>query len=347
MAEKTRIIGIPRALAGYLYLPLWVSFFQSLGEQVVISGETTRATLDDGVRLAVDEACLPVKIYYGHVAQLIREKVDYLFLPRLVQVEKGAFICPKFMGLPDMIGAGIPGVKGLMDPLVDVRKKSLAQTAEEVGQKLGRPRFRSWLAFHKAVQVHQSFLECMRQEQAGLEELLPSWVGAKPRQARPTDLYFLRGNRPSVSAHDGLTVGVLGHPYNVYDPMVNMRLFKVLSGWGVKAVTADMMTPETIDRGRGYLPKDIFWTFGRHVAGAAYYWLNHGGVDGIIHLVSFGCGPDSLVGELLQRETARGHKTPFLLLTVDEHTGEAGFLTRVEAFLDMIRRKKEVASCPR
>ena len=31
---------------------------------------------------------------------------------------------------------------------------------------------------------------------------------------------------------------------------------------------------------------------------------------------------------------------PLLSLTIDEHTGEAGFVTRLEAFIDMLFRKK-------
>lgn len=62
-------------------------------------------------------------------------------------------------------------------------------------------------------------------------------------------------------------------------------------------------------------------------------------IDGIIYLACFGCGPDSLVGQIIQR---RVRKTPFMLVTVDEHTGEAGLVTRLEAFCDMIWRRKQV-----
>ena len=31
---------------------------------------------------------------------------------------------------------------------------------------------------------------------------------------------------------------------------------------------------------------------------------------------------------------------PLLNLTIDEHTGEAGFVTRLEAFVDMLFRKQ-------
>ena len=58
--------------------------------------------------ICVDEACLPVKAFFGHVAYLAG-KADALFVPRFVSIEHGAFICPKLMGLPDMIRARVPG----------------------------------------------------------------------------------------------------------------------------------------------------------------------------------------------------------------------------------------------
>ena len=71
---------------------------------------------------------------------------------------------------------------------------------------------------------------------------------------------------------------------------------------------------------------------------AAYYLLNEK-VDGIIALSAFGCGPDSLmVDEIAYHCKEAG--MPLIHLTIDEHTGEAGFITRLEAFTDMLLRKK-------
>ena len=62
-------VGIPRALLYYRYYPAWKTFFNALQAEVVLSPETNKEILDAGVRLAV-EACLPVKIYLGHLACL-------------------------------------------------------------------------------------------------------------------------------------------------------------------------------------------------------------------------------------------------------------------------------------
>jgi len=71
---------------------------------------------------------------------------------------------------------------------------------------------------------------------------------------------------------------------------------------------------------------------------AAYYMLNHK-VDGIIALSAFGCGPDSLMVDEI-RYHAKNKNVPMIVLTIDEHTGEAGFVTRLEAFIDMLVRRK-------
>jgi predicted nucleotide-binding protein (sugar kinase/HSP70/actin superfamily) len=74
-------VGIPRALLFYLYFPMWQAFFNEIGVQVIPSGRTTKSILDDGIREALADVCVPIKLYYGHVMEL-KGKVDYLFIPR-------------------------------------------------------------------------------------------------------------------------------------------------------------------------------------------------------------------------------------------------------------------------
>ena len=96
-------VGIPRGLFYFYHYPLWKTFFRDLGVEVEVSSDTNRTILDKGIQLALDETCLPVKVYYGHVWQLCNRQVDYIFLPRIVSIEPKSYICPKFMGMPDMI----------------------------------------------------------------------------------------------------------------------------------------------------------------------------------------------------------------------------------------------------
>ena len=65
-----------------------------------------------------------------------------------------------------------------------------------------------------------------------------------------------------------------------------------------------------------------------------------GEIEGVIFLISFACGPDSLISELIMRDM-KVVRLLFLEITMDEHRGETGLLTRVESFFEMVRRKKK------
>ena len=55
----------------------------------------------------------------------------------------------------------------------------------------------------------------------------------------------------------------------------------------------------------------------------------------VIQLTSFNCGCDSISMEFY-REILKGKGIPYMTLVMDEHTGQAGLDTRLEAFVDSI-----------
>lgn len=318
-------VGIPHSLFYYYYYPLWKTFFEELGAQVVKSQATTRLTVDQGVRLAVDEACFPIKVYYGHVKELADRGVDYLFVPRLVSVEPKSYICPKFMGLPDMIRAGIPNLPPLIDITVDISKtdKYLHKDILRVGHIFGASRKSIRAAYQKGLQELR-FCRSLAAQGISPQEAIQVWEGDQVHEAEP-----LR-----------LRLGVLGHGYSLYDAVISMNLIQHLRSLGCRVVLAEHVDPSVIETHAATLTKRVFWTLGRKMVGAAFYFDQDEQIDGIIYLACFGCGPDSLIGEIIERRIVN---KPFIMLTVDEHTGEAGMITRLEAFVDMIVRNRRKA----
>lgn len=310
MSERLRV-GLPRALLYYWYAPAWEAFLAGLGFDPVVSPPTNKELLALGLRAALDEVCLPVKLFLGHAAYLAAD-CDVLLVPHLVSVERGAFTCPKFMGLPDLVRQALPDLKTVV-ATVDVKGGAAWEAAaREIAAGLGGGRAGAARAWARA-----------RARQAGYEEDLRG--GRLPGLGPP------RGNGPVLA--------VLGHPYCLYDSFINMNLLPRLASMGCRAVTPEMLPGEAISQGLAELPKELFWTFGRKQIGAAYHLLDGGRCRGVIHTTAFACGPESLVGELIERAAAR-RRIPLLRLHLDEHTGEAGFLTRLEAFLDMIGRRR-------
>ncbi|MDP4292754.1 MAG: acyl-CoA dehydratase activase-related protein, partial [Bacteroidota bacterium] len=212
MAKK---VGIPRSLFYYQYYPLWKTFMEELGAELVLSDYTSKSITDEGVKLSVDEACLPVKIFHGHVNDL-KDKVDYMFIPRFTSVSKDEYICPKFGGLPDMIRHSIPDLPQIIDAEVNLRKskKNALKTAFEVGNYFTGDKKKIKKAYGIALKSYRNF---RKKVEAG---------------ALPSDLL---GNRKTVLKKHGdgmLNIAVIGHVYNLYDNYVNMDLIFKLNSNG-------------------------------------------------------------------------------------------------------------------
>ena len=317
-------VGIPRALFFYNYFPLWNTFFEELGAEVVVSGNTTKKIIDDGSKTCVDEACLPIKVFYGHVIEL-RDKVDFLLIPRFTSVSKGEFICPKFGGLPDMIRNTITGLPEIIDVDVDFWKNesNALISAFEVGGYFTNERRKIRKAYRKAI---ESFIEYRNEVKNGV--LPDDILNKKLRLIKKTD-------------EPRLNIAVIGHSYNVYDSYVNMDMVNKLKNNGINILTIDMVNSKVVKEKAKTLSKKMFWNYGTRAIGSTMHFLDRKDIDGIIYLMSFGCGIDSFVSDLIERRVRRKKELPFIVLTIDEHSGEAGMDTRIEAFIDMIRWRKK------
>lgn len=315
-------VGIPGGLLYYRYGRLWSSFLHALGAEVVESGETTRSILTSGVSKAENESCLPVKVFYGHVLAL-KGEVDALFVPRLVSVKRGTHTCPKMLGLPDMaraaVGEGVP----VISPTIDFQS-GLWHNYRAV-YALGR------IFSANPLRIIGAGIMAWREHRLYLERLT---MGLDHKGA-------LRGEAGRLLCEGReMRIAVIGHHYNVYDTFTTMSLLERLGSMGVDVLTADMVPERMRDEELKRLPKGIYWSYEREVAGAILACARRKLVDGIIFMISFPCGPDSIIRVLCEQENRAAGNVPMLTLVMDEHTGEGGFLTRIEAFVDMLRRSQ-------
>ena len=300
-------IGIPRGLLYYHYGKLWERFFNELGVKVVVSDDTSKATLNCGSVL--DEVCLPVKAYFGHVCEIYR-KVDYLFLPRIVSVAQGQYTCPHIIGVTDLVRSNITDLPPIIDVNISLLKKHyyLYQSIIAVGQQLGKGALTSLYAWYK------SYYQLADRGRVLAKEC-------------------------EVAAWRKKNIALIGHSYIIYDSFMSMNVLGKLNELGVNVLTADMVNSTCANRAAEFLDKELFWSYCHHLVGAAQSMLNRPiPVDGMIVMTSFACGPDSLMGEIIKRQ-AQAKGIPCMLLTMDEHAGENAFVTRLEAFIDLIKRR--------
>src|SRR4030065_2115844 len=133
MEERGRL-GIPRALMFYRYFPFWRTFFEGLGWRVVVSD---RIRQKEKI-VFFEDSCLPMKLLVTHAMQL-KEKVDHLFIPRLVSIHRTYIMCPKFRGAPDIVRLATGKNVSVIDETINLQKGGIAllQNFLKDGEKIG------------------------------------------------------------------------------------------------------------------------------------------------------------------------------------------------------------------
>lgn len=305
-------IGIPRGMFYYDYHILWEEFFKNLGVEVIISPKTNKDILNHGISTCVDEACLPVKVFHGHVNYL-KDKVDYIFIPKIMSIYKREYGCPKHLGLPDMVKHSISDLPEIIAPVVNLKssKRGLKDAVVYSGKYFTNNKREILKAYEMA---------CVKHEEQSLSNILDENIDLKKFNSRK--------------------ILLLGHPYNIYDNYINMEVGKKLESNDIKIINTEMIQESIAREYANTLSKRMFWTQGQRIIGVAFNLIENSEIDGIIYISAFGCGLDSVLIELVDRK-AREYNTPFTLLTIDEQTGEAGINTRIEAFLDMLKWRDE------
>lgn len=293
-------VGVPKGLLYYSYHPFLNNFFTELGAEIITSSDTNKEILDDGVKFCVDEACLPVKVFHGHVAS-IRDKCDMLVIPRIMRLYEGEFICPKFCGLPEMIENSVADMPEVIsEPIYATSERKLYTWARAAGGRITKDRNKILAAFNKAREAQRNFKTGINDEEYNIK------------------------------------IALAGHPYNIYDSFINMNLIKKLNKLGAGIITEEFVNRDDMEEQIKKLFKRPFWTFANNSYGFTTHLCQNRDIDGIVYISSFACGIDSIVIELIKDRIG---DFPLLVLKIDEHTGEAGVDTRIEAFVDMLERR--------
>ena len=311
--ETAPTVGLARAMYTYDRLPFWSTFFAELGLRPVLSPESDKRIREDGVALTVAEPCFPIRAAHGHVAWLVQQDVDWIFVPNQVNEETefmqyNSHACPWGQTLPFVVKTA-PGleqaVKGkILDPRVLFRdgRDGLVRDMAEMGARLGVNKARLRAALDRAYVVQEEFRAAL--------------LAAGAEAVRRLD------------EAGELGVVLLGRPYNMYDKGINMDIpRKLRKFYGVNVIPLDFLPIKGIDIDP--LVPNMFWNYGRKILQTAT-WVRDRDNLHLIYLTNFKCGPDSYIKHYVREASGK----PFLTLQFDEHQNDAGAMTRCEAYLD-------------
>jgi predicted CoA-substrate-specific enzyme activase len=322
------VIGIPQALSIYTYLPLWRRFFNRLGYQILLSGGTTQAIRDLGARMSGAEFCFPAKGFLGHVASLAaKEGVDFVFLPEMKNEVPNAHVttstfCPYVQASPSYARAALAlnamESARLLSPIIDLRLEErvlLKRLGRDFAQALDRTPRQIEEAWRDAYEVQREFEQRLRDEGARVME-------------------------ETRAAGERLLV-IVGRPYNIYDSGLNLDLPEKLAEQGRTVLPIDFLTPDLSRLGERY--RNTYWGYGQRILAALDEVAGNDMLDAV-YFTNFSCGPDSFL--LTYASEIMGSK-PYLALELDEHGSDTGYMTRIEAFFDVLRRPRKTAPARR
>ncbi len=196
----------------------------------------------------------------------------------------------------------------LLTPVVDFSHSTavgLRQLADELARPLGVTRSevrRAW----RAAQAEQQAFERRRREE-GQRILKDIEDSGKP------------------------ALVIMGRPYNTLDLGANLALPQKIADLGLTVIPMDMLPYDVQNLNPAFW--NMYWRYGQHILAAAEFVRDHPNLFALC-FSNFSCGPDSFLLSFV--EEVMGEK-PSLILEMDEHGGDAGYLTRIEAFLDVVR----------
>ena len=130
-------IGIPRSLFYYYHGYFLKNFFEYLNFEVVVTPETNKSIINEGIKYANDEMCLALKIFLGHISYL-KDKCDYILNMRIDNYGKYAQTCTNFLSLYDIVNNLFESK--LLNINIDYEKKNtMYKELKKIGKKFHIP----------------------------------------------------------------------------------------------------------------------------------------------------------------------------------------------------------------
>lgn len=350
---------------GDIYIPL-KSFFSQLDIDVIVPPLPTQKTLELGVKNSPEFACLPLKINIGNFIEAFERGADTILMAGGVgpcrfgyyaQVEKEIL---KDLGYKfDMI---------VLEPPQGRLKDVLKNIGKIIGKKSLNRIFKSaklaWLKAKVLEDIEKNVimfrpLEKNRGETTQIYRLAKKKIDEAEDEESLKKIYNeLDKMIKSIKLNDSLSpikIAIIGEIYTVLEPFVNLNIIEKLGEMGVEVIRTINLT----EWANLNIFLDLFRIKGeKEVKKAAKPYLNYfvgghglesvgnsvllskGNCDGIIHLAPFTCMPE-IVAQSILPNISRKLDIPIMSLVIDEHSAEAGFVTRLEAFIDLLKAKKE------
>ena len=344
----------------------WAAALKKLGVEPLVPPRTNKRTLELANKYSPESICLPYKLVLGNFLQAIEKGVDYVAMissPGICRLgEYGQSIqhVLKEMGYESkyrelQLYDGFNGMYRFLTELSGVKNPVLLAKAINIAirKMFVLDRVENIFSYYRARELTVGTAE--KHYNRALALIMDASNTKELKQAEKEAIDEIK-QTPIDENRDVIHVEITGEIFLVQDPFSNQYIEKELGRMGVQtkrtltvsSFVKDAIIPKAFKKGethlerayrmaRPYLMRDIGGDALESVSDVAY--ANERGVDGIIHVSPFTCMPEIMSQNIFptMRENC---EIPILTLIMDEQTGRAGYITRLEAFVDLMRRRK-------
>jgi predicted nucleotide-binding protein (sugar kinase/HSP70/actin superfamily) len=342
------------------------ALLDDLGVDYVIPPESSRRTLELGSRYVPEGACLPLKITVGNLIQAKELGADtqlmvgswgpcrfgyYCQMQREVLQEAGyAMDAIHLEVCRDGVGELVRRIRKLTGgfnvpklTLAALNAAAISEEVDELERHYRRVRARE-TGQSKAEDLYNLYLRNTR-----------TTLGSRAIRKLTADTGKALDAIRTDPARQPLKVGIVGEIYGTIDPWTNMRLESRLGAMGVEVerrVAIGEWINDYIIKKALHLPRNMDYAkaakeyLGTDIGGHTRETIGHAvlhakqGFDGVIQVYPLGCMPE-IVAEAILPKVSRDYDLPVLTLIIDEMTGEAGYMTRIEAFVDLLEQRRQ------
>ncbi len=368
MKEKEKKIKVAFPHMGSISIA-WAAALRKVGVEPYIPPYTNKKTLSLGTKNSPEAICLPYKLILGNFIEAIEGGADYVAMItspgicRLGEYGQNIHKTLQDMGYSaNYIELSLyDGIKGLYNFLKELTQKNdpiLFMRAINIGIRkvFVVDDLDSALSYYRAREITPGTAEKNYKKALKLIDKVNSTHELK--KAYHKALAEIE-KTPIDPKREVLNVDITGEIYLVNDDFSNQNIERELGRMGVQtrrsltvsSFLKDAIIPKAFRKGethlqraerlaKPYLMRDIGGDALECVSDVAYANEQH--KDGIIHISPFTCMPE-IMSQNIFPAMRKDCEVPILTLIMDEQTGRAGYITRLEAFVDLMRRKQRKA----
>ncbi|MBQ9003854.1 MAG: activase, partial [Eggerthellaceae bacterium] len=332
LAEPRNItIGLPRVLAFWDTMPFWTTFWRALGFNVKLSHPSSRSMFESGLpAVASDTICFPAKLAHGHIRDLVRSRVDRIFMPSITTVPS------------ENTEATSESMCAVVKGYAIVMRNS--DNPERYGNaRLDAPLFH----WYTNADRDRQLADWMHEVHGIAPELTRRAIEAADTAQATFRRELVAAGREAIERvrRDGTYAVVLAsRPYH-NDPLENHDLPDMFCQLGIPVIPADAVPgTEEVDLSKSRL--DIVNNYHARMLSSAIIAARDPNLE-YAQIVSFGCGHDAYLSDEIVRLTHEICDKSPLVLKVDESDVPGPLRIRIRSFVETINIKRsEHATAP-